>query len=709
MLLDGEVVVWKDADSPMVVWSQYRVNARTEHVRLLVTNYRMIFSLSAPNQSGGDDVVVADIPLNLLYPPELKDGSLRIMSKDSVVLFIECMSGNKVTLQTIVSAVSQQQNQWHFTRAHGKTTSVAWRSKISLTTELARWCRRRKELGDFFRVTQLNADFSLCATYARELVVPKSVSDDILLAVKKHRKAHRIPIISWVHGGTGAVLARCSQPKTGLTNQRNEDDEAYIAAFGITAPNERVLIADARPMVNAIGNKVKGGGYETYNHCDYNNLNIDNIHEMRSSLENLARLQSSRLSSYSDYQRVLLDSKWLHHIDAVLAGVGTVVSALELGQSVLVHCSDGWDRTSQLVSLASLVLDPYYRTLEGFGVLVQKDWLQPGHKFEDRTNCLTSEFSPVFLQFLDCVYQLWCCNSSKFEFSLEALELVALHHNSHRFGDFYGNCEREREEDNVASTTRSLWDYLSAESGSLVNPSYTPSSPPASPKRPSSDAPGEPCLADVLELPSPHQIRLWERWYYRVRRAFGWEVEDLQVVGVQGTAATSSVAIRAELAAKEHEIELLRRQIEQLKLQCGGTRTVSRTGLLRAAVEITVDRARDSRTAADAVMALVWDGVTASIESIVQAQATRAMHSAPVTASEEQMSRWIPNEASSHCRLCARKFSVMRQRHHCRSCGELVCDECSRTRKGVDGFKGRVRVCDPCVAVVPMSPRKRAV
>ena len=33
-------------------------------------------------------------------------------------------------------------------------------------------------------------------------------------------------------------------------------------------------------------------------------------------------------------------------------------------QSVLVHCSDGWDRTAQLVALAELILDPYYRTIQ---------------------------------------------------------------------------------------------------------------------------------------------------------------------------------------------------------------------------------------------------------------------------------------------------------------------------------------------------------
>lgn len=40
----------------------------------------------------------------------------------------------------------------------------------------------------------------------------------------------------------------------------------------------------------------------------------------------------------------------------------------EEGISVLVHCSDGWDRTSQVCSVAAVLLDPYYRTLRGFMV-----------------------------------------------------------------------------------------------------------------------------------------------------------------------------------------------------------------------------------------------------------------------------------------------------------------------------------------------------
>lgn len=70
-----------------------------------------------------------------------------------------------------------------------------------------------------------------------------------------------------------------------------------------------------------------------------------------------------------------IDTRWLKHILRILSGASRVAEILhEQNASVLVHCSDGWDRTPALVATAQLILDPYYRTIRGFAVLVEKEW-----------------------------------------------------------------------------------------------------------------------------------------------------------------------------------------------------------------------------------------------------------------------------------------------------------------------------------------------
>ena len=87
---------------------------------------------------------------------------------------------------------------------------------------------------------------------------------------------------------------------------------------------------------------------------------------------------------------------------------------------MLIHCSDGWDRTTQLSSLAQLILDPFYRTLRGFEILVEKEWISFGHQFA--TRCGRSniknhqQISSVFIKWLDCVHQL--ISPENFEFSI---------------------------------------------------------------------------------------------------------------------------------------------------------------------------------------------------------------------------------------------------------------------------------------------------
>ena len=59
---------------------------------------------------------------------------------------------------------------------------------------------------------------------------------------------------------------------------------------------------------------------------------------------------------------------------------------------------------------------------------------------------------------------------------------------------------------------------------------------------------------------------------------------------------------------------------------------------------------------------------------------------------------WESDAASTQCRLCGGKWGLLRRRHHCRACGQLVCDDCSRSRINMPGSDNLKRSCDLCTA-----------
>ena len=156
------------------------------------------------------------------------------------------------------------------------------------------------------------------------------------------------------------------------------------------------LIVDARPTVNALAMQAVGLGSENMDHYRFATkayLGIDNIHVMRDSLAKVIEaIKDADVSPLPPNRELLAKSGWLKHITGLLDGAALIARQVGIQHShVLIHCSDGWDRTSQLSALAQLLLDPYYRTIDGFIVLVEKDWLAFGHMFQHRTGFLNSE------------------------------------------------------------------------------------------------------------------------------------------------------------------------------------------------------------------------------------------------------------------------------------------------------------------------------
>ena len=69
-----------------------------------------------------------------------------------------------------------------------------------------------------------------------------------------------------------------------------------------------------------------------------------------SSLTNSAAQASAASSDDKNFLINLENSKWLEHIRSVLNGALKIVKHINGENStVLVHCSDGWDRTAQVI------------------------------------------------------------------------------------------------------------------------------------------------------------------------------------------------------------------------------------------------------------------------------------------------------------------------------------------------------------------------
>ncbi|KAJ2742978.1 phosphatidylinositol-3-phosphatase ymr1 [Coemansia sp. BCRC 34301] len=430
--------------------------------------------------------------------------------------------------------------------------------------------------GQFWRFTDVNLGFALCPTYPATLVVPARISDTTLTYAARYRSKSRLPVLCYLHANR-ASMTRASQPMVGLKQARSVQDEKLVEAILAssepqgTAPrfatDRSNIIIDARPTTNAVVNRAVGAGSENMEHykrCRKVYLGIDNIHVMRDALNKVVDAIESTTDDGVVARIQGAKTNWLRHIENILVGVKTIVEAIDAGHHVVVHCSDGWDRTAQLTSLAQLCLDPYYRTIKGFAVLVEKEWVSFGHQFtlrcghmghpdrfkvsraslakrnipvedavdeesgSDRTEDSLSVFgrfaskalrgvqsrissaiqaasdnlddlddpdpfltdypdlqanytalgdkpqngfkfgrskhdhetSPVFQQFLECVYQVWVQHPTMFEFNEEFLLDLFYHLHSAQFGTFLGNNMRERVAADYAKHTASVWTWI---------------------------------------------------------------------------------------------------------------------------------------------------------------------------------------------------------------------------------------------------------
>uniref|UniRef100_A0A8C7WZW0 phosphatidylinositol-3,5-bisphosphate 3-phosphatase n=1 Tax=Oryzias sinensis TaxID=183150 RepID=A0A8C7WZW0_9TELE len=341
--------------------------------------------------------------------------------------------------------------------------------------------RRQGLPNESWTISRVNSSYELCDTYPSTLVIPTNITEEDLKRVASFRARHRVPVLSWIHPESQATIVRCSQPLVGPSDRRCKEDERLLqVVMDANAQSHKLTIFDARQSSVAISNKAKDGGFESesfYANAELIFLEIPNIHVIRESQRKLKDMLYPTIDE-AHWHSAIDQTHWLEYIRLLLAGAAKVAHKVESGKSsVVVHCSDGWDRTAQLTSLSMLMLDGYYRTLTGFQVLVEKEWISFGHKFCARVghgdkDYADSERSPLFVQFVDCVWQMTRQFPSAFEFNELFLITVLDYLYSCLFGTFLCNSEQERLAQEVQTKTASLWSYINSQSEDFTNPFY---------------------------------------------------------------------------------------------------------------------------------------------------------------------------------------------------------------------------------------------
>ncbi|XP_036694442.1 myotubularin-related protein 7 isoform X1 [Balaenoptera musculus] len=415
---------------------------------------------------------------------------------------------------------------------------------------------------NYWQLSDVNRDYRVCDSYPTQLYVPKSATAHIIVGSSKFRSRRRFPALSYYYKDNHVSICRSSQPLSGFSARCLEDEQMLQAIRKASPGSDFIYVVDTRPKLNAMANRAAGKGYENednYSNIKFQFIGIENIHVMRNSLQKMLEVCELKSPSMSDFLWGLENSGWLRHIKAIMdAGIFIAKAVSEEGASVLVHCSDGWDRTAQACSVAGLLLDPHYRTLKGFMVLIEKDWISFGHKFNHRYGNLDGdprEISPVIDQFIECVWQLMEQFPCAFEFNERFLIHIQHHIYSCQFGNFLCNSQKERQELKIQERTYSLWAHLWKNRGDYLNPLFR-------------DDPSQ--TQGTLHLPTMpcnFMYKFWSGMYNRFEK------------GLQPRQSVTDylMAVKEETQQLEEELEALEERLERIqKVQLNRTQVKSK-------------------------------------------------------------------------------------------------------------------------------------
>ncbi|XP_067328463.1 myotubularin-related protein 11 [Anolis sagrei] len=290
---------------------------------------------------------------------------------------------------------------------------------------LSDWEKELERMGATgWRVSPANERFDMSTSLPKYLWVPGRFLDNELKRTFVHFNERRIPRLCWCHPSGSSLLRSASfHPDS----DPEKEDMRSVEKLMLAGHSQCVVVDVAS--------------------------DLPNLPEIQQSYARLWTLclclaDSSVAPSDEKWLSSLEGTRWLDHVRACLKKAGEVsVLLAERSRSVVLQESGDRDLNCLLASLVQVLSDAYSRTISGFQSLIQKEWVAAGHPFLHRLNLFQKndrDESPVFLLFLDCIWQLLHQFPRSFEFT--DTYLVALHDSSYLpfSSTFLFNCQWER-------------------------------------------------------------------------------------------------------------------------------------------------------------------------------------------------------------------------------------------------------------------------
>ncbi|XP_075899452.1 myotubularin-related protein 11 isoform X1 [Nelusetta ayraudi] len=276
-----------------------------------------------------------------------------------------------------------------------------------------------------WRVSSVNDRFEMSTSLPRFIVVPQKVLDTELKKSFAHFNEGRIPRWCWRHP-RGSDLLRMASFQNNIYYEKDDVRNLEMVLFGCQS---------SLCVVVELGEELPSPADIQLAHGRLRSLCLGDI--------------STSVSVPDDKWLSSLEStRWLDYARSCLKKASEVACLLR-GSHLTVALQEAEDRDMSCVvsSLVQVMCDPHCRTQRGFQGLVQKEWVTAGHRFYSRVNHHRDndkEEAPVFLLFLDCVWQLLYQFPSRFQLTNDFL--LALHDSVHLplFSSFLANCQRER-------------------------------------------------------------------------------------------------------------------------------------------------------------------------------------------------------------------------------------------------------------------------